>query len=84
MTYRGMTEDITIVDGVEVDITVRGDEDRAEKVLMDLKERLGVIGAAYDQETPPDELEAIPSKFQPPMRVAWEHVLGDGTEGDDE
>lgn len=76
--YEAATEGVTIVDGVEVDITVRGEEDKAEKTLMDLKERLGRIGAAYANETPPSELGAnLDNKYLPLMTVDWEGVFSD-------
>jgi hypothetical protein len=75
VTYEATTTEITVVEGVEVDITVRGDEDRAEKVLLDLKERLGILGAAYDAEVPPDALGDVPEEFVPPMSVAWDRVF---------
>lgn len=75
MTYEATTEEITVVPGVEVDLTVRdvgaGERD-ADKVLMDLQERLGVLAAAFDAETPPDALDEIPEEFVPAMTVAWD------------
>jgi hypothetical protein len=68
-------EGITAVGGVEVDISVSGEEDRANKVVTDLKERLGILGAAYATETPPDELDDIPQEYTPPMSVAWDRVF---------
>lgn len=81
--YESTAKEITAVDGVEVDITVRGDEDRAEKVMMDLKERMGVLAAAFDHETPPeelpDDLNELGNGYVPFMTVAWERVFeGDG------
>ena len=73
--YQARTTEITIVDGVSVDITVSGDESRSEKVLMDLKDRLGWIGAAYDQETPISQIDERPSDFRPLMTVNWESVF---------
>jgi hypothetical protein len=78
--YRASVTAITVVDGVEVDVTVRGDEDRAEKVLMDLKERLGVLGYAYESQTPPEDLTDIPSEYRPLMTPAWGRLLGDTDE----
>lgn len=69
---------VTAVDGVTVNIVVEGDEDRAEKVVMDLKERLGRLGAAYEMETPPDELDDIPPEYVPVMAVAWGRVFDNG------
>ncbi len=74
MTYEATTEGISVIDGVEVDITVRGDEDKASKSLMDLKERCGRIAQAYDEQTPPDEVE-LSNEYLPPMTVAWGRVL---------
>lgn len=79
--YQATTEGIAVVGGVEVDITVRGDEDRAEKVLMDMKERLGLLGAAFEGQTPPGDIEEVPDEYVPPMTVAWDRVFG---EADDE
>ena len=78
------TEGITVVDGVEIDISVRGDADRAHKVMIDLKERLGRLAAAYEEETPPSELpedltETHPEKT-PMMTVAWERVFNGDTD----
>lgn len=82
--YNARTTGITVVDGVEVNVEVSGDEDRAEKVLMDLKERLGRLGAAIDAQTPPDELpddlgNDHPGKV-PPMTVAWDRIFEDDGE----
>lgn len=81
MSYEAKTVDISAIDGVKIDITVRGDEERAEKALMDLKERIGVIAAAYDAETPPSELDDIPNEYVPLMSVAWGRVF-EGEEGE--
>lgn len=75
--YRARTEEITVVDGVEVDIEVRGDEDRAEKALMDLKDRLGWIAEAYEKETAPDELDERSPGNTPMMSVDWARLFGD-------
>lgn len=77
MTYHATVEEITAVEGVEVDITVRGDEDKAEKVMMDLKERIGVLGYAFDEQTPPDELDNIPADYRPLMTPAWDRIFDD-------
>lgn len=79
--YNATTEGITAVEDVEVDITVRGDQDRADKVLMDLKERIGVLAVAFDSETPPDDVDEIPAEYIPMMTVAWDRVFED-EEGD--
>jgi len=93
MTYEVATEAITVVEGVEVDVRVRdtgAGERRADKVLIDLKERLGVLAAAYDAKTPPDDLDKVPDEFVPDeipdeyvpaMTVAWDRVFEDD-EGD--
>lgn len=73
--YRATTTGIAVVGGVEVDITVRGNEDRAEKVLMDLNARLGRLGAAFEGETPPSEIQEVPDEYTPPMTVAWGRVF---------
>ena len=83
MTYEATTEEIAVLDGVEVDITVRGDEDKAEKALLDLKERLGVLAAAYDAETPPEQLDEVPNEYRPLMSVAWDQVFSREVEADD-
>lgn len=77
--YSATTLGIGVIDGVSVDITVSGDEDKAEKVLMDLKERAGRLAAAFEDETPPDELpddlgKEHPDKV-PPMTVAWDRIF---------
>jgi len=69
------TSGITVVDGVEVDIEVRGDEDKAEKTLMDLKARLSELGAAFEYEKPPSEFDEIPTEYRAPMSVAWDRVF---------
>ncbi len=74
MTYEATTEGISVIDGVEIDITVRGDEKKAEKALMDLKERCGRIAQAYDEQTPPDELEPD-VEYLPLMTVDWDGVF---------
>ena len=81
MSYYTDTTCITVVDGVEVDVTVRdagAGERKADQVTMDLKERLGVLQTAYETETPPDELTEIPSENTPPMTVAWGRLFADG------
>lgn len=75
--YRAATNEITVVEGVEVDIEVRGDEDKAEKVLMDVKERLGLLGAAFNEERPPEDFDEVPAEFAPMMSVAWGRVFDD-------
>jgi hypothetical protein len=75
--YNARVEDITVIDGVEIDIEVRGDEDRAETALMDLKDHLGWIAEAYDQETPPEQLDDRASENTPLMSVDWAGVFGD-------
>jgi hypothetical protein len=89
--YETASTRITVVEGVEVDLSVRGDEKRAEKVLIDLKERLAVLAAAFDHETPPgdlpDDLAALTeedNRYTPPMSVAWDRVFTDETDDDDE
>ena len=75
MTYKTKTTDIEVIHGVSVDITVRGDEDKAEKVAMDLRDRLGQIAEAYETETPPRELTSRSDKNTPLMTVAWDRVF---------
>jgi len=80
--YEATATDISIVDGVEVDIIVRetsdGDGD-PDKVLLDLKEQLGVLGYAFETETPPSGIDGVPDHFTAPMSVAWDRVFD--TEG---
>ena len=73
--YKASTVEITVIDGVEVDIEVRGDEDRAEKALMDLKNRLGWIAEGYKQEVPPDRLDERSDENTPIMSVDWDGVF---------
>jgi len=80
MTYEATVEEITAVDGVEVDVTVRGDEDKAEKVLMDIKERIGVLGYCFEVETPPSEVEDVPDDYRPLMTPAWDRIFDGGGE----
>lgn len=80
MTYETTTDQITVVDGVEVDVTVRdtgGGERKADHVSRDLKERLGVLAAAFDSETPPDDIEDVPGEYTPMMTNAWGRIFGD-------
>jgi len=88
MTYEATTTGITVVEGVEVDITVRGDEDRAEKTLLNLKERAGRLGAAFEAEVPPDDLPDDLNKDYPryaaPVSVAWDRVFEDDEQGDEQ
>lgn len=79
--YSARTEEITVVDGVKVDIEVCGNEDRAEKVLMDLKNRLGWIAEAYDEEVPPDHLDERSWENTAPMTVNWDHVFDEQDDG---
>jgi len=71
------SEGIQVVDGVTVDITVRGNEDVAEKVMIDLTDRLGWIAEAYDTGVPPDELTERDPENTPPMRVGWREYLSE-------
>ena len=75
--YHSTVEGINVIDGVKVDITVRGDEDKAEKTLMELKDRCGRIAAAYDEQKPPSEFEHTPVGYMPLMVVDWESVFSD-------
>jgi hypothetical protein len=74
--YSVRVEGIEVVDGVEVDIEVRGDEDRAENVLLDLKDRLGYIAHAYDIQQHPDAIVNRPEDKRPLMTVDWGQVMG--------
>jgi hypothetical protein len=88
--YTVTTEEITVVDGVEIDITVRdtgAGERRVDHTLTELKTHLGRIATAFEQRTPPLELEEIPDQNKPMFSVAWDRVLGDddpepATDGD--
>jgi hypothetical protein len=74
--YKAKSKEITVVDGVSVDIEVSGpNEDRAEKVMMDLKDRLGWIGQAYAEQSPPSELSDRAPEYAPLMTVDWEQVF---------
>ena len=75
--YSATTNGILVVDGVKVDISVQGDEDKAEKVMMDLKDRLGWIATAYEEGVPPEELEDRPAEYTPLMSVNWDKVFDD-------
>jgi hypothetical protein len=82
--YTVTTEEITVVDGVEVDITVRdtgAGERRVDHTLTELKTHLGRIATTFEQRTPPLELEEIPDQNKPMLGVAWDRVLAE--EGDD-
>ena len=78
------TTGYTVVDGVEVDITIEGDEDRGEEVLMDLKERMGCLAAAYDTQTPPDRIEDVSHEFMPIITMDWDSKFGHTEEDADE
>ena len=80
--YKTSKTGITVVEGVEIDISVEGDEEVAEKVLLDLTERAGIIAAAWDFETPPSDLPADldtltmgENRYAPPFSVAWDRVF---------
>jgi len=84
--YSARTEAITVVDGMEIDIEVRqlrgGDEERCEKVLMDLKDRLGLVAQAFEDETPPSEItDRDPAKV-PMMTVAWGRLFSEDEQVD--
>ena len=69
------TEGITVVDGVEIDITIRGEENKANKTLQELKTHCGRIGQAFDEETPPMEVD-LSAEYMPLMFVAWDSEFG--------
>jgi len=77
---RHRTKDIEAIDGVSVDIEVEGEEDTAEKVMMELKDYIGWIAEAYDQEVPPGDLETRSDEHTPLMGVNWDAVFD--TDGD--
>jgi len=76
--YTAATKEATVIDGVEVSITVEdvgGDERKADQVLMDLQERIGILQTAYEKEVPPSELDDVPTDYTPMMAVSWESVF---------
>jgi len=78
--YNATMSEATVVDGVEVTVTVEdvgGGECKSDHVLLDLQERLGIIQTAYEQETPPSELGDIPDEYLPMMTVAWDRLFSD-------
>jgi hypothetical protein len=72
MTYKATTEGVTVEDGdVEVDLTVRGDEGKAEKVLIHARgEAVRAMRALRDGEHPDDVDDHL-------VTVAWDRVVGD-------
>jgi len=77
MTYEATCTGITVLEGVEIDITVSGNEKKAEKAMMELKEHTGRIQAAFEQEQPPLEFERAPPEYLPLMTVDWDLVFSD-------
>lgn len=80
MTYSSEVREITIVDGVEADIEVRAtgdDERKADSVMMDLQERMGVLQYAYENEVPPSEIDDVPNDYKPMMTNDWESMFGE-------
>ena len=81
--YTTTTEKATVVNGLEISITIKdvgAGERKADQVHMDIYERLGKLQAAYEAETPPDELESIPSEYVPTLTIAWDNVFTTTTE----
>lgn len=77
--YKATTKGVSVVDGVKVDITVRdtgAGEDKAEKVMMELKTHMGRIQSAYEQEADPVDTE-FQAENMPLMMVNWESVFDD-------
>jgi len=72
MVYEATNEGVTVEDGdVELDITVRGDEKDAEKVLIHARaEAVRAMRALRDDEHPDDVDDH-------PATVAWNRVVGD-------
>lgn len=73
--YESTTEAITTegVD-VEIDLTVRGDEDKAEKVKMHAHDEIVRALQAFETGEHPRDCEGFI------MSVAWDRVLGDDDE----
>lgn len=72
---------MTAIEGAEVEVTVRDTgvgERTADKILMGLKQDVGVLAAAFDAETPPDDLDEVPAEYVPLMVVNWEGYFSDG------
>lgn len=73
--YESTTEGITSEDvGVEIDITVRGDEDKAEKVKMHAHDEIVRALQAFETGENPRDCDGFI------MSVAWDRVLGDTDE----
>lgn len=69
------TTGMMVVDGVTVDISIEGEEDKAEKTMLHLKEQLGLLAAAYNEQKPPGEFDTTPVEYRFPMTVAWERYF---------
>jgi len=72
-------EGISVVEGVEIDITVEGSENRANKTLQELKTHCGRIGQAFEDETPPMDVAQSP-EYMPLMVVDWGAEFSEGQE----
>lgn len=87
MSYQIQRTGVEVVEGVEVDLTLRdagAGERTVDQIEMDLLERLCRLAWAFEEETPPDDLpDDLPDEFTPPMSVAWERVFS-ADEGDGE
>lgn len=81
--YTTKVRDITVVDGVEVDLTIRdtgGGKRRVDQVKIELKEHLGRLGYAYETETPPMKIKQPPSKYFPILSVDWSVLFAEDTD----
>jgi hypothetical protein len=68
-------EEITAVEGVEIDFTIRGDEETANRVNIELKDHIGRIQDAFENEVPPTELSNDERENVPLMTVDWESIF---------
>lgn len=59
-------------ENVEIDIHVEGEEQAANRVMMDLKDRAARLIQAERDEIPPEECDGAG------WQINWQEVFGDG------
>jgi len=84
MMYEVDREGITVVEGVEVDLSVRdagAGERTVDRTILELTTHCGRIAATLEHDVAPTEFDELPDKYLPPATVAWNRVLDTDTDG---
>lgn len=71
---RVTTSEITAIEGVEIDIEIRGDEDRVNRAHTELLDHIGRIAAAEEKREPPLDVERD-DEHKPMLSLDWESVF---------